>query len=73
MSALRMPLRSNCSADEDEDDDNDDDSDEDLTQQPTLWMMETTMKQQWQWRNDDRNDNKFDDNDAHDKRQQQRQ
>ena len=40
-----MPLRSNCGVDEDEDNDNDDDNDEDdddLTQQPTLWTMETT-------------------------------
>jgi len=43
-----MPLHSNCGADEDKDDDNDDDSDDDdddLTQQPTLWTVETTAKQ----------------------------
>ena len=42
-----MPLHSNCGADEDKDDDNNDDNDDDnddLTQQPTLWTMETTTQ-----------------------------
>jgi hypothetical protein len=45
MSASRVSSPSYCRADEDKDEDNDDDNDDDavdLTQQPTLWSMETT-------------------------------
>ena len=45
MSSSRVLLPSYCGADEDKDKDNDDDNDDDdvdLTQQPTLWTMETT-------------------------------
>jgi hypothetical protein len=50
ISASCKPLHSNCFADEDKDDDNDDDSDDDddddFTQQPALWKMEMTARQQ---------------------------
>ncbi len=45
ISILRVPWPSYCGADEDKDEDNDYDNDDDafdLTQQPTLWSMETT-------------------------------
>ena len=45
ISILHVPWPSYCGADEDKDDDNDYDNDDDavdLTQQPTLWSMETT-------------------------------
>ena len=45
ISISRVPWPSYCGADEDKDKDNDDENDDDavdLTQQPTLWSMETT-------------------------------
>ena len=46
ISVSGVPWPSYCGADEEKDKDNDYDNDDDsvhLTQQPTLWSMETTM------------------------------